>query len=67
MGSQMGIIIEAAVSQAVSYATQDHVPVIRSLTIGNDSGAAVENIKVMIRPEPPFAKAKAITVNSIGP
>ena len=63
----MGIILEAVISPAVGSAAQDRVPVIRSLVMTNDSDGTAENIRIVIRPEPAFAKAKAINVKSLGP
>ncbi|MDR0778793.1 MAG: DUF4011 domain-containing protein, partial [Methanomassiliicoccaceae archaeon] len=63
----MGLRLDAAVSLAVGHATQDHIPVIKSLAISNDSDDIVENIRIIIRSEPQFSKTKAINVKSIGP
>ncbi|MDR0334801.1 MAG: DUF4011 domain-containing protein [Methanomassiliicoccaceae archaeon] len=62
----MGIILEAVVSPAISAATQENIPVIKSLVVGNDSDGVVEDIKIVIRPDPLFANVKMINVRSIG-
>ncbi|MDR0790953.1 MAG: DUF4011 domain-containing protein, partial [Methanomassiliicoccaceae archaeon] len=63
----MGLKLDAAVSPAVGHATQDHIPVIKSLAVSNDSDDVIENIRIIIRTEPPFSKAKAMNIKSIGP
>ena len=62
----MGIILEAVVSPAVSAMTQDNIPVIRNLTVGNDSDETIEDIKIVIRPEPSFSTVKMINVRTVG-
>ena len=63
----MGIELEAVISPAVSSSTKDYVPVIKNLAIGNDSDAAVTDLKVHIRSEPHFSVPKTINVKRIGP
>jgi len=62
----MGLELETAISPAVSSATKDRVPVIKSLAVGNDSVKAANDLKIHILAEPHFAKPKTISVKSIG-
>ncbi|MCL2712449.1 MAG: DUF4011 domain-containing protein [Methanomassiliicoccaceae archaeon] len=63
----MALKLEAVVSPAAGSSSKDRIPVIKSLAVSNDTDEAVDNVKIVILPEPQFAKAKAINVKHIGP
>ena len=62
----MGIILDAVVSPAVSSVTSDRIPVIEDLAVSNDSDNAVNDLRLILRTEPPFCKAKAVNIKEIG-
>ena len=63
----MGIKLEVAVGPAVSSATKDRMPVIKSLAVGNESDTAVEDLRIKITSEPRFSMAKTINVKRLEP
>ncbi|MBI1891354.1 MAG: DUF4011 domain-containing protein [Burkholderiales bacterium] len=68
MAEEKTITLEAKVESTVSYASyQNHVPVVRSLSITNHSESPLLHIQVAIKCEPAFAEPLTIRFDRLDP